>query len=152
VRVYHRRFEASAQVLLKIPLEVLSKTSALFFVAIAVFIGLNTLTFGNVAARVLSSAVTIALFWQAGLWATATASAWLEHKRSRGVAADLALLGSFGIIVFIVNSVIWSFVLLLTLDNLRFDITALVARLGIGGNAVALALQNIFGDLFASLS
>ena len=43
-------------------------------------------------------------------------------------------------------------VVLLTLDNLGIDITALVAVLGIGGIAVALAVQNIFGDLFASLS
>jgi small-conductance mechanosensitive channel len=40
----------------------------------------------------------------------------------------------------------------LVLDNLGFNITTLVAGLGIGGIAVALALQNILGDLFASLS
>ena len=38
------------------------------------------------------------------------------------------------------------------LDNLGFNITALVASLGIGGIAVALAVQNILGDIFASLS
>jgi small-conductance mechanosensitive channel len=43
-------------------------------------------------------------------------------------------------------------VLLATLDNLGVNITALVAGLGIGGVAVALALQNVLGDLFASLS
>ncbi len=42
--------------------------------------------------------------------------------------------------------------LLLTLDNLGVNVTALVAGLGIGGIAVALAMQNILGDLFASLS
>jgi small-conductance mechanosensitive channel len=41
---------------------------------------------------------------------------------------------------------------LLALDNLGFDITALVAGLGIGGIAVALAVQSVLGDLFASLS
>jgi small-conductance mechanosensitive channel len=43
-------------------------------------------------------------------------------------------------------------VLLLALDNLGVDITALVAGLGVGGIAVALAVQNVLGDLFASLS
>ena len=52
----------------------------------------------------------------------------------------------------VINAVIWALVTLLTLDNLGIDITALVAGLGIGGIAVALAVQNIFGDLFASLS
>ncbi len=48
--------------------------------------------------------------------------------------------------------VLWALVLLLALDNLGVDVTALVAGLGIGGIAVALALQNVLGDLFASLS
>jgi len=38
------------------------------------------------------------------------------------------------------------------LENLGVDVTAMVAGLGIGGVAVALALQNILGDLFASVS
>ncbi len=42
--------------------------------------------------------------------------------------------------------------LLLALDNLGVDVTALVAGLGVGGIAVALAVQSILGDLFASLS
>jgi len=42
--------------------------------------------------------------------------------------------------------------LLLALDNLGVNITALVAGMGIGGIAVALAAQNILGDLFASIS
>ncbi len=43
-------------------------------------------------------------------------------------------------------------VLLLSLQNVGVDVTALVAGLGVGGIAVALALQNILGDLFASLA
>jgi small-conductance mechanosensitive channel len=42
--------------------------------------------------------------------------------------------------------------ILVALDNLGVNITALLAGLGVGGVAVALALQNILGDLFASLS
>jgi small-conductance mechanosensitive channel len=48
--------------------------------------------------------------------------------------------------------VLWVVVLLMILDNLGVNITTLVASLGIGGIAVALAVQNILGDLFASLS
>ena len=47
---------------------------------------------------------------------------------------------------------IWAVVLLQTLDNLGINITTLVAGLGIGGIAVALAVQNVLGDLLASLS
>src|SRR5690606_18303948 len=40
----------------------------------------------------------------------------------------------------------------LALENMNIDVTTLIAGLGIGGIAVALAAQNILGDLFASLS
>src|SRR5690606_36212258 len=47
---------------------------------------------------------------------------------------------------------LWSTGLLLILSNLGVNISALVASLGIGGIAVALALQNILGDIFSSFS
>jgi small-conductance mechanosensitive channel len=153
IRRYHRRFEeVSGALFVRIPFQVLSRTAVLFFLVLAVFVGAQVLTMGSGTTRVLASAITIALFWQAGIWAVATAAAWLEHKRRRSLAADRAALGSIGIIGVILNAVIWALVVLLTLDNLGIDITALVAGLGIGGIAVALAVQNVFGDLFASLS
>ncbi|MFX8114489.1 mechanosensitive ion channel domain-containing protein, partial [Acinetobacter baumannii] len=47
---------------------------------------------------------------------------------------------------------LWALILMLMLDNLGVNVTAMVAGLGVGGIAVALAVQNILGDLFASLS
>ncbi len=47
---------------------------------------------------------------------------------------------------------LWSTVVLLIISNLGYDVTALIAGLGIGGIAIGLAMQNILGDLFASLS
>jgi small-conductance mechanosensitive channel len=153
VRFYQRRVQKTQHVeWLQIPLLVLGGTALPFFIVLALFTGAQMLALGAVGARVINSAVTIALFWQAGIWAAATASAWLEVKRRRSLAADRAALGSLGIIGFIVNVAIWAVVVLLTLDNVGVDITALIAGLGIGGIAIALAVQNILGDLFASLS
>jgi small-conductance mechanosensitive channel len=153
VRRYHRKFEeVGTASFVRIPLQVASRTAVSFFFVLAVFTGAQLLAMGSSTAGVLASAITIALFWQAGIWAVTAASAWLEHKRRRSLAADRAALGSISIIGVILNAVIWVLVVLLTLDNLGIDITALVAGLGIGGIAVALAVQNIFGDLFASLS
>ncbi|MEO8168814.1 MAG: mechanosensitive ion channel family protein, partial [bacterium] len=53
---------------------------------------------------------------------------------------------------FVIRLVLWAIVLLVALANMGIDITAMVAGLGIGGIAVALALQNILADLFSSLS
>jgi small-conductance mechanosensitive channel len=153
VRRYHERtIVATTPLLVRIPVDVLGKTAVVFFVILAIFAGTEALTLGPSATNIVTSAITIALFWQAGIWAVAAASSWFDYKRRRSVGGDRAALGSIGIIGVIVNAAIWSFVMLLTLDNLGIDITALVAGLGIGGIAVALAVQNIFGDLFASLS
>lgn len=92
------------------------------------------------------------LVLQAGLWASGMARDWVERRSAAraGVEGDaimaLALLG------FAVRVGIWTVVVLFILDQLGFNITALVAGLGIGGVAIALAVQNILGDLFASLS
>ena len=47
---------------------------------------------------------------------------------------------------------LWSVGLLLILSNLGFNVTSLIAGLGIGGLAISLALQNVLGDMFSSLS
>lgn len=51
-------------------------------------------------------------------------------------------------IMLIINAVIWILGLLFLFDNLGYNVTTLVAGLGIGGIAIALAAQNILGDLF----
>ena len=101
---------------------------------------------------VLHSIITIALFWQTGVWAAAAVRAWVQRRRAHTPRRSRRAAGQLGIISFIASVLIWSLVLLATLDNLGVNITALVAGLGIGGVAVALAVQNVLGDLFASLS
>ena len=153
IRRHHARLkEAPGTQLMELPLEVLSRTTVAFFLVLAVAAGLATLDTGEPAGRLIRSAVTIALFWQAGLWMSTAAGALIERRRRRTLSGDRAIVGSLGIIGFIARVLIWALVLLLTLENLGIDVTALVAGLGIGGIAVALAVQNILGDLFASLS
>ncbi|MDD3030798.1 MAG: mechanosensitive ion channel family protein [Atribacterota bacterium] len=45
--------------------------------------------------------------------------------------------------------IIWIIAFIILLDNLGIQVSALIAGLGIGGIAVALAAQNILGDLFS---
>lgn len=51
-------------------------------------------------------------------------------------------------IMLIVSAIIWGIGFLFLFDNMGYDITAIIAGLGIGGIAIALAAQNILGDLF----
>jgi small-conductance mechanosensitive channel len=138
--------------LLELPLHIASRTTLLFLLVAALFIGTQWLTLTTAAARALKTVFTIATFWQIGIWTTIGVLGALERKRRTTLANDAAAASSIGVIGFVARATIWSFVLLLTLDNLGIEIKPLLAGLGIGGIAVALAAQNILGDLFASLS
>jgi small-conductance mechanosensitive channel len=137
---------------LEIPLLVLSRTALLFITVVALFAGAQAVDLGTRVQHFRNSLLTIAFFWQLGVWFAAAVRVWIERRRLHSIAENRAALGSLGIIRFIANVVIWTLVMLATLDNLGVNITALVAGLGVGGVAVALALQNVLGDLFASLS
>jgi small-conductance mechanosensitive channel len=54
--------------------------------------------------------------------------------------------------MFAAGLVIWALAFLLALENLGAEIGPLLAGLGIGGIAVALAVQTVLGDLLASMS
>lgn len=56
------------------------------------------------------------------------------------------------LMVWALKTALWVVLFLAILSNLGINISAFVASMGIGGIAVALAVQNILGDLFASLS
>ena len=137
---------------LELPFGVLSRTALPFLIAVSLIVGLKFLELPDRAERILNGGIAVVLFWQAGVWLSAAFLAWLDRKRRQSMASDRAQVGSLSIIGLVVRGLIWVLVTLLALDNLGVNITALVAGLGIGGVAVALALQNILGDLFASLA
>ncbi|WP_295998750.1 mechanosensitive ion channel family protein [Rugamonas sp.] len=56
------------------------------------------------------------------------------------------------LIVWLVEALVWIVFVLALLSNLGINVTTFVASLGIGGIAVALAVQNILGDLVASMA
>ncbi len=74
---------------------------------------------------------------------------WLEQYSSRRGGVDRTTLAALSIGA---KTILWFLLLLLGLENLGFNIGTLVAGLGVGGIAIALAVQNILGDLFAALS
>lgn len=155
-RVARKRYRQYAQTpateMLEVPLRVASHTHWLPILLAALFAGASVLELSAGPRHALNSIVTVALFWQVGVWASTAALAWIEHKRRLSMDSDRAAVGTLGIVGIIARVLIWTMVLLLVLDNLGVNITALVAGLGVGGVAVALAVQNILGDLFASIS
>ena len=66
--------------------------------------------------------------------------------------AESALANAIALIRVLVSFTAFAIAIILILDNLGVNVTALVAGLGIGGIAIGLAAQGIFSDLFAALS
>ncbi len=89
---------------------------------------------------------------QLGLWGQQAVALVLEAQQQRHGASNGALSASATLLGWGLRGALWVVVLLAVLSNLGVNITAFVASLGIGGIAVALAVQNILGDLFASLA
>ena len=128
----------------------LRKTKLLFLFIVAIFVGSLWLTLDSALRSVLLRTVIIATLIQAGIWVSRGLQIWLEHYRK--TEEDGANRTTMNALSFIGRLILWVTVFLLILDNLGIDVTALVAGMGIGGIAIALAVQNILGDLFASLS
>lgn len=153
VRRQSQRMAQTAHVeIMEVPLLIASKTTILFLIVLSAFIGMLALKLPPIAHRVAEKVLLIGVCWQFGIWASTGALAWIDLKRRDSLSHDRAAAGTLGIIAVVVRMVIWALVLLLTLDNLGIKVTTLVAGLGIGGIAIALAVQNVLGDLLASLS
>jgi small-conductance mechanosensitive channel len=148
---YKRYSNAEHPTALRLIAYLIGNTKQLLFAAAALYAVEQSLVFPPRVERLLSNVVLMLILLQVGLWAGRLLSFYLELKdRERG--ADRSFAGSLDIIRFIASILIWSLLILVALENLGVNITALLAGLGVGGVAVALALQNVLGDLFASLS
>jgi small-conductance mechanosensitive channel len=80
-------------------------------------------------------------------------SAWAERYDSTDLTENGARLTTIRLLIFLGRLTVFSLGFLIIVDQIPgVNLTALVASLGVGGIAVALALQNILADLFASLT
>jgi small-conductance mechanosensitive channel len=149
---HYKKYSGAQQ---RLPIRLLAyligNTKQFLFVAIALYAAQTGLILPDRIQHIVANIVLILILLQVGLWAGRSVRFYLEMKElERG--ADQVFAGSLDIINFVARMLIWSLLILVALDNLGVNITALLAGLGVGGVAVALALQNVLGDLFASLS
>ena len=132
--------------------QALVRTSSLFLLVVAIYAGTFFVDLPAAVDRAIGSALVIALFLQGALWASHIVVGWVAWYAASRADQNRAIANALHLIQLFARVVVWSIALLLILNNLGFDVTALVAGLGIGGIAVALAAQNILSDLFASLA
>ena len=127
------------------------KTWSLFIAIAALYAGALVLELPRPIEEFVFSIFIVALFIQIAFWADRIVSAGLAWRFAPR-RAKAGMRNAVSVIQFIVRVGVWTLALLLIFENLGINVTALVAGLGIGGIAVALAAQNILGDLFSSLA
>ncbi len=128
------------------------RTSRVFLFAVALYLASRHLAFPDRLERIIT-VIIVCVFWlQVGLWAMAAVRFAIDQRRSRSSDMDALLTGSMDVILFAAGLLVWGMVMLLALDNLGIEIKPLLAGLGIGGIAIALAVQTVLGDLLASMS
>ncbi len=127
------------------------RSQPLLLAILSLYAGSFYLALPEGQARTFEAVAAVALYLQLALWASVAIDFWLDRQRRR-LEHDATSVALGGVLRFVSKLVLWSVLLLMALDNLGVDVTALIAGLGIGGVAVALALQNVLGDLLASLS
>lgn len=133
--------------------EVLSATRLLLASTVSIYIASLFLVLPSGLEKFVDRLVIGMMLLQCGFWVSRGLDFWLRHRLDQGEASEVgAREMTRSLLSFLGRIVLWSLVALLILDNLGLNVSALVASLGIGGIAVALAVQNILGDLFASLS
>ena len=134
------------------------RTSWLFIWGVALYCAFEQLDFPtdvHIARRIdhtVSVAITLIFWFQVALWVSAAVRFGMQRRRGASSGEDPDLGSSADIVMFVAGVFIWGLAVLLALDNLGIAIRPLLAGLGIGGIAVALAVQTVLGDLLASLS
>jgi small-conductance mechanosensitive channel len=128
--------------------EIIAGTRRSVMWLVALFVGARAVTLPPKIDAALASLTAAVLLLQAALWAQRALNVWLGQRLERTRITDAAGATTLSLLGFVCRVALWAVALLMILDNLGFNITTLVASLGIGGVAV----QNILGDLFASLS
>jgi small-conductance mechanosensitive channel len=131
--------------------DLVRRTRIHFILIVALWAGSMWLVLTPHHEHIWQLVVIVAVLLQAGVWAGGLVLFWAERIAERR-AADASTRMTINVVAIAARVLLWAVVLLVILDNLGINVTALVTGLGIGGIAIALAVQNILGDLFAALS
>ncbi|MCG6940483.1 MAG: mechanosensitive ion channel family protein [Thiohalocapsa sp.] len=100
----------------------------------------------------LWNVLVVALYVQVGLWVNGALTDYLVRKRSRKEQKDPSTVTGYGLLLFFAKVSVWIIVGISVLAYFKYPLAGLVGALGVGGVAVAFAVQNILGDVFNSMA
>lgn len=132
--------------------QTLGQTRTFWIFIVAVTVGARLLELGDNARLVVRYAGVFLTVLQVGFWGRALILALIERHIKRERDADPGAATTMAALAIVLQILMWLVLFLMGLQNVGVEVGPLLAGLGVGGIAVALAVQNILGDLFASMS
>jgi small-conductance mechanosensitive channel len=133
--------------------ELVARTRPYFLAAAALVFGSRFLVLPPTTDRYFGAAFSLVLLVQCGLWGAGAVDLWIQRRAGiRTTGGDVASVTTMRALGIGAKLMLWVIVFITALDKFGVNVTTLVTGLGIGGVAIALAVQNVLGDLFAALS
>ena len=132
--------------------ELIRRTRLYFLLLLAVYAATRVVAIPTGAGRFLKGIAIILVLLQVGRWGNGLIGFFVQRYVRLRAANDGGARATIQAIGYGGQFVLWTLLLITALQNFGIDVTALVTGLGIGGIAIALAIQNILGDLFAALA
>lgn len=131
----------------------IAQTSFIFIISLASYFGVKLLELPESVVDAVNKWMIMIALVQVGVWGGALINYLLRYRLEQVDGVDAATFTTLNAVRMVAKIVLWSIIVLLILENVTgIEMNALLASLGIAGVAGALAIQNILGDLFASLS
>lgn len=112
----------------------------------------NLVSFPKNIESIIYFLLVLSTLYQVGAWGLHAIKHWKVTVLKKHIDRNQSSAGAFGLVYAGIQVSFIITIVLIGLSNLGVDIGALIAGLGVGGIAVALAAQNVLGDLLASLS
>lgn len=147
------RAEQSPSRFNNIVIEIAAQTHLYAILAMAVWLASLVLNLTPAARTLLRTIMFVLLLLQIARWGNRMITLFVSHEVRRRVGMDDQSSTTINLLGFFAKVALWTVILLVVLDNLpNVKVDTLVTSLGITGVAVAIAVQRILSDLFASLS
>src|SRR5471030_655070 len=134
----------------QIAVEMLDNTKKILILFTAFLVSMHFIELPSAWQNALDHGWFLVFAIQIALWLDSALHIWSQHVANQpGAVRNTVTMVILGVMI---RLLIWALMLLSILGNIRVNITALVASLGVGGIAIALAIQTVLSDLFASLA
>lgn len=155
-RILHRLSDSTSTDLDNVLISAVEGIRPWVYNVVAAYVALQVFTLPTIADYGITGIVFFAIVWQAIEVITKvidfSARQFVEKDEDGDDVVDPNTAMASHLITLSARIVLWSLGLLFVLSNMGIEITSLIAGLGVGGVAVAFALQGILSDLFASFS